>query len=680
MEASDTENKKNGFEDGQCDSVDPKYLRGFHDAERRRETVNVADELPFSTAVLHYTVAMTPVAILWIGTLWLTARMKRGAGLRSSSNNQNSRESFQSELKKVFQNAMTPLAPRDFRVHVKGTRFRDVIGTPESVHQVQQYVDFLQSPQKFTRLGARLPKGCLLTGPPGTGKTLLAKAVAGEADVPFFSCNGADFMELYAGSGPKRVRELFAAAKSAAPSVVFIDELDAVGARNGQGGGTSIDAEENRTINQLLAELDGLSTADSVVVFAATNFKDNIDKALLRDGRFDRKVELQLPDKVGREEIFTHYLKKIKLAEEAGKADNSESKKTVSIAAKLAGLTPGVSPATISTIVNEAAVQAAVAGHDVVPLEFLFPAIDDVLLGKKQSTRSRASETASIRTAWHESGHALVAWLLSPLQSDVIKISIIPRNLHHDKGGGGVVAGYTQQVGREALDMKTELSLFSDVCVMMGGRYGEMLMHKIMNQKKQSITKGEPISDSDMLYQHVSTGAQDDFQRATQLALENFLSFGMAPAVPTLAAASGTHLGLLSYEPQRIREGRMYQKHSKELQSLAEEEAGRFIESAGKFVQQLLEVHADALEKLALALLERKELLRDDLIKILSDVNPAGLSTEEQDTSKENRNDKARRIAAARAAARKALDIFVQSSEEAALKRSTSRDALASSN
>lgn len=745
----------------------PAYLRGFHDAEKRREIVNIVDQLPFTTLVWQYTIAMSPFALLWVGGLWLISRGKRRANLGSAGvhtarkgngmpgfttppevgskwnegfpQKGDERGNFREELKNVFQNAMTPLTPRNFLVNVKGTRFKDVIGMPEAVVQVQQYVDFLQHPEKFTRLGARLPKGCLLSGPPGTGKTLLAKAVAGEADVLFFTCNGADFVELYAGSGPKRVRELFEAAKSKAPSVIFIDELDAVGSRSGQAVGSSISAEENRTINQLLAELDGLSSSGSIVVFAATNFKENIDKALLREGRFDRKVELSLPDQNGREALFAHYLKKIKLEEGNATTTPTEVSTLLSsstevkevkdmrydlvIAAQLASLTPGASPATIATIVNEAALQAAVLGLSAVPSSCLLPAVDDVLWGKKQFSRtSRIPDSALLRTAWYESGHALVAWLLAPLQSKVLKVSIIPRHLHASpsRGGerGGMLTGYTQQVGREALDMKTELSLFSDVCVMLGGRQGELMLMQKQEQRKESVYVGTRKSSVlrsapyDPL-QALSTGAQDDLQRATNVALENFLSFGMAPPAPPVVVAGArssggmdlgktrlpTHLGMLSYEPQRLREGRIYQKHSSATQALAEEEAKRYIDAASRFVEALVQKHADVLENLAAALLEKKELHREDLEYLLRDVKK-GLSLSllddlegpqeestpvemEQGTSgsasicsTEPLSNHEREWNAVKAQTRRALAVFIQASEEATLQRALGRSTL----
>nr|AAU47271.1 AAA ATPase-like protein G8 [Trypanosoma cruzi] len=327
---------------------------------------------------------------------------------------------------------MMPIKKRQFRVDVKGTKFEDVIGIPEAKQEVQQYVEFLTNPNKFTRLGARLPKGRLLTGEPGTGKTLLAKAVAGEADVPFFSCSGSDFIELMGGSGPKRVRELFEEARSSAPAIVFIDEIDAIGSRAGKIGG-SVSSEENRTINQLLAELDGLNTGtDAIIVIAATNFQDNIDKALLREGRFDRKVNIEMPDKAARVDIFKHYLNRVgtgdprgrKVDEEGEPLPTNEKVDNLELARELADLTPGVSPATIATIVNEAALQSGIREKRLVDKESILEAVDNTLVGRKH--RNRQSVTSLRRTAIHEAGHALTAWML-PSVKQVLKVSVVPQ-------------------------------------------------------------------------------------------------------------------------------------------------------------------------------------------------------------------------------------------------------------
>lgn len=427
---------------------DPIYYRGFFDARKR---IPEQHEETFGRAVARgIFVALPMVAMFYLFT---RARTAMTAEMTSAMNPSGKKKGFFAQAMKEANEMMNPMGKRDFEMKTSGTTFKDVIGIDEALIEVKQYVDFLKKPEQFTRLGGRLPKGCLLTGQPGTGKTMLAKAVAGEAGVPFFTCSGADFIEVYAGSGPKRVRDLFEAAKKAAPSVIFIDEIDAVGARNAGKDATSggVSSEENRTVNQILAELDGLQKSDSLVVLAATNFPDNLDKALLREGRFDRKIEIPMPDIKARNELFKHYLSKVVTGDPNGtlkinvgetthlnKADPGVSNDA--IARRLSGLTPGISPATISAIVNEAALAAAIKGDRQVTVERLLPAIDDVLVGKKN--RNRMTETAAKRVALHEGGHTVVAWLLSQ-QAKVIKVSINPR---------GMAGGFTQQLGQESLE------------------------------------------------------------------------------------------------------------------------------------------------------------------------------------------------------------------------------------
>jgi ATP-dependent metalloprotease FtsH len=473
---------------------------------------------------------------------------------------------------------MMPIKKRQFRVDVKGTKFKDVIGIPEAKEEVKQYVEFLTNPTKFTRLGARLPKGCLLTGEPGTGKTLLAKAVAGEADVPFFSCSGADFIEVMGGSGPKRVRELFEEARAASPAIVFVDEIDAIGSRGGKSGG-SVSSEENRTINQLLAELDGLNTTgDAIVVMAATNFQDNIDKALLREGRFDRKVNIEMPDLAARGELFLHYLNKVCTGDPTGRATDElgnkvESDGSVSNAAlakELADLTPGLSPATIATIVNEAALQSGVKEKKIVDRSELLEAIDNTQLGKKH--RNRQTDESIRRTAIHEAGHALVAWML-PQQKNVLKISITPR---------GNAAGYTQRAGHEYHEYQTNSTLFCDMVVMMGGRAAE-----------------------EVVIGSVSAGAMDDLQRATDMAMKKLMAFGMSERV-----------GLLAYSPDSTGQGRSFVKFSEDSQNAVEKEAERLVTAAYARAKTMIAEHKGKIDSLVQELTATKELVTKDIERI----------------------------------------------------------------
>ncbi|EAO00034.1 ATP-dependent zinc metallopeptidase, putative [Trypanosoma cruzi] len=534
-----------------------EYKRGLEDARRHRSRTE------------DNWVRASVGPLLWFGVpfavAWLYLRRQAPASAKINP--------FEGMMEQ-----MMPIKKRQFRVDVKGTKFEDVIGIPEAKQEVQQYVEFLTSPNKFTRLGARLPKGCLLTGEPGTGKTLLAKAVAGEADVPFFSCSGSDFIELMGGSGPKRVRELFEEARSSAPAIVFIDEIDAIGSRAGKIGG-SVSSEENRTINQLLAELDGLNTGtDAIIVIAATNFQDNIDKALLREGRFDRKVNIEMPDKAARVDIFKHYLNRVgtgdprgrKVDEEGEPLPTNENVDNLELARELADLTPGVSPATIATIVNEAALQSGIREKRLVDKESILEAVDNTLVGRKH--RNRQSVTSLRRTAIHEAGHALTAWML-PSVKQVLKVSVVPR---------GHALGYTQRAGAEYHEYQTNATLLADMVVMLGGRAAE------------ETILGNP-----------SAGAMDDLQRATDLALKQMMAFGM-----------DANAGLLSYHPESTQAGRIFVNYSNTAQRIAEEEAKKLVSLAYELAVGIVKANKAKLDAMVTELVDRKELLTGDLERL----------------------------------------------------------------
>ncbi|ESS66303.1 ATP-dependent zinc metallopeptidase [Trypanosoma cruzi Dm28c] len=587
---------------------DNDYFKGFYDGVVRPSGPVLGNAVSW-LAPLFVNLA------IFVGPIWYMRRKYVQAMSKAATGDAAKKNSMMGGLMDM----MNPMKSKNYRVDVKNTTFADVIGIPEAKEDLKQYVDFLKEPKRFTRLGARLPKGCLLTGKPGTGKTLLARAVAGEASTAFFSCSGADFIEIFGGSGPKRVRELFEQAKEAAPCVVFIDEIDAIGSRNqggrSMGGGGS--SEENRTINQLLAELDGLSSKEAIVVIAATNFPEAIDKALLREGRFDRKVNIPMPDMEARQELFEFYLNRIITGDpnckpkvqrfrtrkegEAGATDssttagdgtNNEKKEEVTnsmmeeipaavkiipgvsnkaYALELAERTPGVSPAQIATIVNEAALTSAMLEEEVVPLKTLQDSIDDVLIGKKH--RQRMSDTSLQRTAYHEVGHAIMAWI-SPLQKDVVKISIIPR---------GRAGGYTQQVQDEALEPRTDVFLFSQLCVLMGGRVAEKIFMK-----------------------DISTGAMDDLQRATRIAMEKLLMYGMSKSI-----------GQLAFKPNDRNEGRAWMNFSEDLHAKVEQEARDLVAAAYKHTEKTLLEKRELHEKLAKLLLEKKELMREDIESVL---------------------------------------------------------------
>jgi AFG3 family protein len=598
--------------------MDDDYYKGFHDGVVRPSG-------PIWGNAVSWIIPLMVNVAFFVGPIWYFRRkymQAMGSTAASAAASGGKKGGASSGAMGSLMDMMNPMKAKNFRTEVKGTTFKDVIGIPEAKEDLKQYVDFLKEPAKFTRLGARLPKGCLLTGQPGTGKTLLARAVAGEASTPFFSCSGADFIEIFGGSGPKRVRELFEEAKKAAPCVVFIDEIDAIGSRNqggrSMGGGGS--SEENRTINQLLAELDGLTSKEAIVVIAATNYPEAIDKALLREGRFDRKVNIPMPDQKARCELFEFYLNRIitgdpnckpkvqvfktrKEGESGGSShhennksgsnakddENREVKMLVVEDAKpetikvipgvsnqeyakvLADRTPGVSPAQISTIVNEGALNAAMDGKEVVPLNVLQDSIDDVLIGKKH--RQRMSDVALHRTAYHEVGHCIMAWT-NPLQKDVIKLSIIPR---------GRAGGYTQQVQDEAMEPHTDEFLFSQLCVLMGGRAAEHIFEK-----------------------DISIGAMDDLQRATRLAMEKLLKYGMSKTI-----------GQLAFKPNDKNDGRAWMTWSENLHAKVEAEARELVEAAYLHTEKTLLAHKELHVKLAELLLSKKELNQEDITSIL---------------------------------------------------------------
>ncbi|KAG8345444.1 putative ATPase family protein [Trypanosoma vivax] len=584
------------------------YYKGFYDGVMKPSG-------PVLGNAVSWLAPLVVNVALFVGPLWYVRRKYSQAMAQTSKGGPSNKNQMMGGLMEM----MNPMKPRNFRVEVKGTTFSDIIGIPEAKEDLKQYVDFIKDPSKFTRLGARLPKGCLLTGKPGTGKTLLARAVAGEANVPFLSCSGADFIEIFGGSGPKRVRELFQQAREAAPCIVFIDELDAIGSRNqggkSMGGGSS---EENRTINQLLAELDGLTSKEAIVVIAATNYPEAIDKALLREGRFDRKVSIPMPDREARVELFEYYLRRVvtgdpeckpniqrfRTREEGERGGQSSSGPASSVggdeaktggaqevalsekpvevkvvpgvsnkayASALADRTPGVSPAQIATIVNEAALTSAMADEEVVPVKTLQESIDDVLIGKKH--RQRMSDDSLRRTAYHEVGHAIMAWTC-PLQKEVVKISIIPR---------GRAGGYTQQLQDEALEPRTDAFLFSQLCVLMGGRVAERIFMK-----------------------DISTGAMDDLQRATRIAMEKLLVYGMSKTI-----------GQLAFKPNERNEGRGWLNYSEELHAKVEGEARQLVEDAYKHTLKFLTEKRELHEALAQLLLQKKELMKEDIEGIL---------------------------------------------------------------
>ncbi|PYN58578.1 MAG: cell division protein FtsH [Candidatus Rokuibacteriota bacterium] len=450
--------------------------------------------------------------------------------------------------------------------HKTGVTFDDVAGIDEARGELMEVVDFLKNPDRYRRLGGKIPKGVLIVGAPGTGKTLLAKAVAGEASVPFFSLSGSDFVEMFVGVGAARVRDLFAQAQEKAPSIIFIDELDALGKARGVSPLMSGHDEREQTLNQLLAELDGFDTQHGVMILAATNRPEILDPALLRPGRFDRQVVLDRPDLRGREKILNVHVRDVKLAPGLDLA-------------LVAARTPGFVGADLANLVNEAALHAARKGKEVVDAMDFDEAIDRVVGGLERRSRVINPREKEI-VAYHEAGHALVAE--SREHADrVAKISVIPR--------GVAALGYTQQQPTEDRYLMTRAELLDRLDVLLGGRVAE-----------------------ELVFGDVSTGAQDDLQRATDIARHMVARYGMTEA-----------LGLATFEPPRQAlflniQSMAQREYSEETARRIDEEIRKLFEAAHERVRQTLTAKREVLTSLAKLLIEKEVVSRDDLTTLLA--------------------------------------------------------------
>jgi cell division protease FtsH len=440
--------------------------------------------------------------------------------------------------------------------------FKDVAGVEEAKEELQEVVEFLKNPHKFTRLGARIPKGILLVGPPGTGKTLLAKAVAGEAGVPFFSISGSDFVEMFVGVGAARVRDLFAQAKAHAPCIIFIDEIDAVGRMRGAGLGGGHD-EREQTLNQLLVEMDGFDTAEGIVVLAATNRPDILDPALLRPGRFDRHIYVPPPDVNGREAILKIYAKKVKLAPNVDLRVIAKS-------------TPGFTGANLENLMNEAALIAAKKGKELVDMEDLEEAKDKILMGKERKGYAMSEEEKKI-IAYHEAGHALVAYYL-PDPDPVHKISIIPR---------GMALGVTQQLPLDDRHIYTEDYLLKKITVLLGGRVSE-----------------------ELIFNMLSSGARDDLKRATQIARKMVCEFGMSKTLGPLTYGKTEEQVFLGKELFQLKD------YSEETARLIDLEIRNIITECYQKAKTILTTYVDKLHLVANTLLE-EETIEAERFKLL---------------------------------------------------------------
>ena len=437
--------------------------------------------------------------------------------------------------------------------------FADVAGVDEAKDELSEVVEFLSNPKKFTRLGGRIPKGVLLVGPPGTGKTLLARAVAGEAGVPFFPISGSDFVEMFVGVGASRVRDLFVQGKKNAPCLIFIDEIDAVGRQRGAGLGGGHD-EREQTLNQLLVEMDGFESNEGVILIAATNRPDVLDPALLRPGRFDRQVMVPTPDLRGRRRILEVHTKRTPLA---GDVDLET----------LARGTPGFSGADLENLVNEAALQAAKLNQDRLDMHDFEYAKDKVLMGRERRSLILSEEEKRI-TAYHEGGHALAARLL-PGSDPVHKVTIIPR---------GRALGVTMQLPEEDRHGYSRTFLRNNLVVLLGGRVAE-----------------------EIIFDDITTGASNDIERVTRMARKMVCEWGMSEAVGTLA------IGETGEEVFIGREWVQNKNFSEDTARLVDSEVKRIVEEAHSRCRKLLEENLDALHRIAQALLDRETITGDDL-------------------------------------------------------------------
>jgi len=443
-----------------------------------------------------------------------------------------------------------------------GVAFKDVAGLAEAKVEVMELVDFLKNPKRYKDLGAKIPKGALLTGPPGTGKTLLAKATAGEANVPFLSVSGSDFIEMFVGVGPSRVRDLFAQAKSMQPCIIWIDEIDAIGrARNKSGGMGGGNDERENTLNQLLVEMDGFSTSGQIVVMAGTNRPDTLDSALLRPGRFDRTIEVTAPDIGGRAEIFRVHLPKLKLKDEVHP-----------VSEQLASLTPGFSGAEIANVCNEAALRAARRDADDIEMRDFHEAMDRVIAGLEQRSKVLTPAEKS-RVAHHEAGHAVVGWFLEHA-SPLLKVSIVPR-------GMGAL-GYAQYVPKER-KLHTKHQMMDTMCMMLGGRIAEKVF-----------------------FDNISTGAQDDLQKVTRLAYGLVTVYGMNEKIG--------HMSFPQPQDGQINSNRPY---SEEIASIVDEEVRQLVWGAYERTHALLTEKKELAAAVAQRLLEKEVILREDVIELL---------------------------------------------------------------
>lgn len=480
----------------------------------------------------------------------------------------------------IFNIGKSKAALFDAENKVKVT-FEDVAGLDEAKEEVKEIVDFLKTPSKFTKLGGKIPKGALLVGPPGTGKTLLAKAVAGEAGVPFFSLSGSDFVEMFVGVGAARVRDLFKQAKEKAPCIVFIDEIDAIGRSRGRGSLPGANDERENTLNSLLVEMDGFATDSGVIILAATNRPDVLDSALMRPGRFDRQISIDKPDIAGREHIFKVHLKPIKLSKEVD-------------VKKLAAQTPGFAGAEIANVCNEAALIAARRDRKEVEMQDFQDAIDRVIGGLEKKSKIISPEEKKI-VAYHEAGHAVAGWFLEHADP-LVKVSIVPR--------GVAALGYAQYLPKEQFLYQTE-QLIDEMCMTFGGRAAE-----------------------EIVFNKISTGALSDLERITKMAYSMVTVYGMNPAI-----------GNMSFYDSKQSEYNFNKPYSEATAERIDVEVKKIIDNAFERTKNLLREHREHLEIIAKELLEKEILFQSDLERLIGKRPFANQTTYQKFTNGQQKQD-----------------------------------------
>ena len=530
------------------DKVNKEYYTGRMNDDQLVEKLEKAkidfnQEVPDTTSaiVAQYAMNIIPLVIFIALIVWMTRKMSKGGGMMGIGKSN----------AKMYVEKQT------------GVTFKDVAGQDEAKESLQEVVDFLHNPGKYTSVGAKLPKGALLVGPPGTGKTLLAKAVAGEAGVPFFSLSGSDFVEMYVGVGASRVRDLFKQAQQMAPCIIFIDEIDAIGkSRDTQMGGND---EREQTLNQLLAEMDGFESNKGLVLLAATNRPEILDPALLRPGRFDRRIIVERPDLKGRVEVLKVHSKDVKMDE------------TVDLEA-IALATSGAVGSDLANMINEAAINAVKNGRNAVSQADLFEAVEVVLVGKEKKDRVMNQEERKI-VSYHEVGHALV----SALQKDsepVQKITIVPRTMG--------ALGYVMQTPEEEKFLNTKKELQAMLVRMLGGRAAE-----------------------EIVFDTVTTGASNDIEKATSVARAMITQYGMSEK-----------FGLIGLESvqNRYLDGRPVMNCGQETASEIDHEVMKMLKEAYEEAKKLLSEHRESLDKIAAFLIEKETITGKEFMKIFHEV------------------------------------------------------------